>query len=123
MTESVAPAAFERVRARALSFTFAATVLMLIGIGVLGVYVYRLGPLVGPGGEQSFGLAVSMMFLMGAMLTHLVDRTYRSWPMGRRFRPSAPGPVTDAGLVVALEVLVLVVAGGSIAYLMAALLS
>ncbi len=123
MTEGATAAEFERVRARSLSLSFAATVLMLLGIAVLGLYIYRLGPLVGPGVEESFGLAVAMMFLMGAMLAHLVDRAYRSWPLGRRFRPSAPGPVTDAGFVVALEVLVLVIAGGSIAYVVATLLS
>ncbi len=123
MTDDLASSELARVRSRVLSLTFAATALMLLGIAILGLYVYRLGPIVGPGVEESFGFAVSMMFLMGAMLIHLVDRAYRSWPFGRRYRPSAPGPVTDAGLVVALEVLVLVAAGGAIAYLVALMVS
>lgn len=112
-----------RVRDRTLAFYYAAVVLMLAGIGVLSFYAYRLGAIVGPGVEQSFGFAVALMFIMGALTIHVVDRMYRSWPLGRRFRPTPPGPVTDRAWAVAVAVLVLVVAGGAIAYLLGGLLA
>lgn len=122
MTEASGADAFARARSRTLSLYFAGIVLMILGIAVLGVYVLRLGAIVGPGVEESFGLAVALMFLMSALAVHLVDRTYRSWPLGRRFRPSDPGPVAERDLVTALRVLVLAAAGGAIAYLVATLL-
>ena len=122
MTEGSGAEAFARARSRTLSLYFAGIVLMILGIAVLGVYVLRLGAIVGPGVEESFGLAVALMFLMSALAVHLVDRTYRSWPLGRRFRPSDPGPVAERDLVTALRVLVLAAAGGAIAYLVATLL-
>lgn len=123
MTEASRAAEIARAQGRTLSLYFAGTVLMILGIGILGVYVLALGAIVGPGVEESFGLAVSLMFLMGAMLAHLVDRTYRSWPLGRRFRPAEPAPVTDTDLATVLRALVLVAAGASIAYLVALLVS
>lgn len=127
MTETAAPGLTEadvvRVRERTLALYYAGAVLMLLGLGVLTVYVVRLGPLTGPGVEQSFGFAVSLMFLMAAMLVHLVDRTYRVWPLGRRVQSPAPGPVTDQGWATFLAVAVLVAAGAAIAYVISGLLS
>ena len=93
--------------------------LLLVGIGVLTVYVLSLGNLVGPGVESSFGYAAAMMFLMAALMVHTAEATYRIWPLGRRFLPTPPGPVTDRMISNFLKVLVLVVVGGVIAYLVA----
>ncbi len=123
MSSALGEAELLRIQDRALSLYYAAMILMLLGIGVLGLYCYRLGPLTSPGAEQSFGFAVSLMFLMGALVIHLVDRTYRVWPLGRRFRPTAPGPVTDRAWSVALAVLILVIAGGAIAWILGGLLA
>ncbi len=108
---------------RALDLYLALTLLMLIGIGVLIVYAIRLGPLVSPGAEQSFGYAVALMSLMGAVLFHLVDRMYRCWPFGRRFRPTPPGPVSEAGQVRFLKIVVVAVAAAGIAYLVGSLIA
>ena len=123
MTEANALASFYRLRERTLTLYFAATVLLLIGVGVLALYAFELGPLVGPGVESSFGYAVALMFLMGALLMHIVDYTYRVWPLGRRVHPTMPPPATDRSWAIALGVFVIVVAGGAIAYLIAGLLS
>jgi hypothetical protein len=123
LTEDLSAAEFERLRSRTVTLYLSAEVLMLLGIGVLSVYVLQLGSLVGPGVEQSFGFAVALMFLMSALVIHLVDRTYRSWPLGRRFRPSDPGAVTELDWVHFLMVCVLVAAGGAIAYVVAGLVS
>jgi hypothetical protein len=112
-----------RLSERTISLYTAAAILMLVGIGALTLYILRLGSLTGPGVEQSFGFAVSLMFLMSAMMIHLVDRTYRVWPLGRRVQTPDPGPVTDRGWAIFLAVAVLVAAGGSIAYILAGLLS
>ena len=90
---------------------------MLFGIAVLIVYAIELGPLTSPGAQESFGLALSLMFLMGAVLFHVVDRTYRVWPLGRRVEPPAPGPVTNADVARVLRIVVVIAAGASIAYL------
>jgi hypothetical protein len=116
-------AEISRLRARIVSLYIAAEVLMLIGIGVLSLYILQLGTLVGPGVEQSFGFAVALMFLMSAVVIHLVDRTYRVWPLGRRVTPTNPGPVTDLDWAHFLAVAVLVAAGGAIAYIIAGLVS
>ncbi|MCI4325482.1 MAG: hypothetical protein L3K00_06350 [Thermoplasmata archaeon] len=108
--------------ARVLRLYYAIIVLMIAGIVGLFVYVVRLGALVGTGVETSFGLAVAAMFTMGAMLVHLVDRTYRSWPLGRRFRPATPGPVTPSGTATLLSWLVVAAALGGAAYVVAQLL-
>jgi hypothetical protein len=101
----------------------AITVLMLAGIAVLIVYAIRLGPLTSPGAEQSFGFAVALMFLMAALIVHLVDRTYRVWPLGRRFRPSAPGPVSVRAQARFVIAIILVVAAGAIAYVLGGLIA
>lgn len=107
---------------RVLQLYQAVIVLMLLGIVGLFVYVVRLGPLLGPGVEESFGLAVAAMFVMGALLTHLIDRIYRSWPLGRRFRPATPLPVTPQGTATWISwfVVAAAIAGG--AYIVAQLI-
>jgi hypothetical protein len=102
---------------RVLALYETIAVLMLVTIGVLIVYAIGLGPLVGPGVESSFGLAVGLMFLCAALLVHLVDRAYRVWPAGRRIFPTAPGPVTDRAIATFLKVAILVAAGGAVAYI------
>jgi len=108
---------------RALDVYAATTVLMLFGIAVLIVYAIRLGSLVSPGAQQSFGFAVALMALMGAVLFHVVDRTYRSWPLGRRFRPTPPGPVTEDAQVRFVKVVVIVLTAAAVAYLVGGLLA
>jgi hypothetical protein len=108
---------------RALDVYLALTVLMLIGIGVLILYSIELGPLVSPGAQQSFGYAIALMSLMGALLFHLIDRMYRSWPFGRKFRPTPPGPVSEAAQVRFLKIVVVAVAAAGIAYLLGSLLA
>jgi hypothetical protein len=109
----------DQVQATVLRYYQAITVLMLIAIGFLIVYTLELGPLTGPGVEQSFGLAVCLMFLCAALIVHIIDRTYRVWPEGRRVRPPLPSAVTDASVALAVKVLVLVVVAGAIAYIVA----
>lgn len=107
--------------ARTVSIYNAITVLMLLGIAGLSLYCFKLGPLVGPGVETSFGLAVAAMFLMGAMLAHIADRTYRNWPLGRRFHPTTPGPVSPRGVVSTVTWIVVLAAALGIAYVIAQL--
>lgn len=114
--ESVTPE-LARIRQRTLDLYDTVTLLMLFGIAVLIVYAIELGPLTSPGAQESFGLALSLMFLMGAVLFHVVDRTYRVWPLGRRVTPPAPGAVTDISIARVLRIVVVLAAGGAIAYL------
>jgi hypothetical protein len=100
----------------------AVTVLMLLGIAVLIVYAARLGPLTSPGAQESYGLAVALMFLMAAAVVHVVDRTYRVWPLGRKFRPSPLGPVDEAAQLRFLKILVVVLAAAAIAYVLGGLI-
>jgi hypothetical protein len=120
---SPSPRELRQLQNRTLDVYFAVTMMMLIGIGGLIVYAIRLGPLTSPGAEQSFGYAVALMSLMGAVLFHLVDRTYRSWPLGRKFRPTPPGPVSEAAQVRFLQAIVLAVAAAAIAYLLGSLIA
>jgi hypothetical protein len=108
---------------RTLDLYGAVTLLMLLGIAVLVVYAIRLGPLTSPGAESSFGFALALMSLMGAVIFHVADRTYRSWPLGRRFRPTPPGPVTTEAWVQFLKLLIVVVAVAGIAYLVGGLIA
>ena len=122
---SVDPARTEylRLRRQVLDLYDAITYLMLIGIAVLVVYSIRLGSLTSPGAQESFGLAVALMFLMSALIVHLVDRTYRVWPLGRRIQPTPPGPVTVAAQARFLKVLIFVIALAAIAYVIGGLLT
>ena len=117
------PKAYRQLQNRVLDLYAAVQVLMLLGIAVLIVYVIRLGPITGPGTTESFGLAVAMIFLMGALVVHLTDRAYRVWPLGRKFEPKNPGPVTAEAQVRFLKVLVIVLAGAAIAYILGSLLA
>ena len=108
---------------RTLDLYGGVTVLMLLGIAVLIAYAISLGALTSPGAERSFGLALALMSLMGAVVFHLVDRSYRLWPLGRRIRPAVPSPVTTADWVRVLKVLVVVLAVAAIAYLVGGLLA
>ena len=123
MSDSSAEVEYRRVRARVLDIYAAVEVLLLLGIGVLIAYSIRLGPLTSPGAQEAFGLAVALMFLMGSRILHLAHRTYRVWPLGRRFEPTPPGPVTTEGQVRFLKVLVLVIAGAAIAYKLGGLIA
>jgi hypothetical protein len=120
---SPSPAEIRRLRNRLLDLYTAVTVLMLLGIGVLIVYAIRLGPLTTPGAEQSFGYAVALMFLMGAVIFHVVDRTYRTWPLGRRVEPKWPGYVTVDAEVRFFKILIVVAAGAAIAYVLGGLIA
>lgn len=113
----------KRAQDRILSVYAAVVLLMLLGIAVLIVYTIRLGPLTSPGAESSFGFALSLMSVMGAVLFHVVDRTYRTWPLGRRFRPSALGPVTPEAQVRFLMLVTLVLAAAAIAYVIGGLVT
>ena len=123
MSSELSPRELRALRERILDLYSAVTVLMLIGIGILIVYVIRIGPLVSPGAEQSFGIAVALMFLMSALIVHLVDRTYRVWPLGRRIAPTPPGPVTVAAQARFFKVLVVVIAAAAIAYILGGLIA
>jgi hypothetical protein len=111
-----------RLRRRVLDLYDAATYLLLIGIAVLVVYCIALGPLTSPGAQESFGLAVALMFLMSALIVHLVDRTYRVWPLGRRITPTPPGPVTPHAQARFLAVVIFVIALAACAYVIAGLI-
>ena len=113
----------ERLRRRVLAIYDTVTVLMLIGIAVLIVYSIELGSLTSPGAQESFGLAVALMFLMSALVFHLVDRTYRAWPLGRRIHPTPPGPVTAASQTRFLKILVVAIAAAAIAYVLGGLIA
>ena len=108
---------------RLLNLYAAVTLLMLIGIAVLVVYCLRLGPLTSPGAQESFGLAISAMALMGAVVAHLLDRAYRVWPLGRRISPTPPRAITLEAQANFVRILVLVVAVAAVAYLVAGLLT
>lgn len=112
------PPDLRAIRRRTIDLYDTVTLLMLFGIAVLVVYSIELGPLTSPGAQESFGLALSLMFLMGAVLFHIVDRTYRAWPLGRRITPTVPGPVTDASVARVLRIVIVIAAGGAIAYVL-----
>ncbi|HYK93457.1 MAG TPA: hypothetical protein VEY07_05385 [Thermoplasmata archaeon] len=111
-------AELRRLQSRVLTLYSVAAVLSLIAIFLLGGYAIRLGPLVGPGVESSFGIAVALMMLFGALVVHLVDRVYREWPLGRKFEPSWAVPVTDAMVATFLKVVIFAAAAGAVAYVL-----
>lgn len=119
------------------------TFLMLIGIGVLVGYVLyvadpispllcalqggtncapAVNPLVTPGGTESFGLALALMFLMAALLFHIVDRTYRVWPLGRRVTPPRPAPITADSTARFLRIVLVLAAAAASSYLLGSLI-
>jgi uncharacterized membrane protein (DUF485 family) len=117
------PAEVRRLRNRLLDIYTVVVLLMLVGIGVLIVYAFRLGSLTSPGAQQSFGYALGLMFLMAAVVFHLVDRMYRVWPFGRRIRPAWPGYVTVEGEVRFFKVVIVVAAAAAIAYVLGGLIA
>ena len=123
MNSEPSPAEVRRLRNRLLDLYTAVTLLMLVGIAVLIVYAVQLGSLTSPGAQQSFGCALALMFLMGAVVFHLVDRIYRVWPFGRRFRPTWPGYVSAEGEVRFFKVVIVVAAGAAIAYVLGGLIA
>ncbi len=123
MSEPLPEVDLRRIRARVLDLYAAVQALLLIGIAVLVVYSIRLGTLTGPGVQESFGISLALMFVMAAIVVHITDRTYRVWPLGRRFTPTSPGPVTSEAQVRFLKVLVIVLAGAAIAYILGGLIA
>ena len=122
MSESDDEAQYNATRSRELDLYIATMFLMIIGIAILIAYSLRLGSLVGPGVEQSFGLALAGMFLMGAVLFHILDRTYRVWPLGRKVAAKAPGPVTEQGAATFLRWVIVLAAAAAIAYVLGVLI-
>lgn len=118
MSESYSEAEVAEIRRRVLNTYDAITALMLLGIAILTLYVIEIGPLTSPGAQESFGLALSLMFIMGAVLFHIIDKTYRAWPLGRHFAPSVPEPISDQTVARFLRILTVVAAGAAIAYLL-----
>lgn len=116
-TPSLSPEELSRLRRQLLRIYEVVAGLSVFGILVLVAYSIRLGPIVGPGVESSFGLAVALMFLEGALLVHIVDRIYREWPLGRRVAPDWRGAVSDADIARFLMVIVFAAALGSVAFL------
>lgn len=102
---------------RALRRYTTAVLLLLLGIALLLAYASRLGPLNDPNAERSFGLAVSGMAILGAVIFHLADRAYRIWPIGPRGRPTPPAPMTMESWARLLKVLIVVIAIAGIAYI------
>jgi hypothetical protein len=119
----IPPAELMRLRERVLNYYAAVVIVCLIGIGILVAYGISLGTLVGPGVEESFGLAVAGMFLFGALLVHVVDRAYREWPLGRRIHPVQPGLLGTPAIVRALVAIVVLAAALLIAYFLWGLLT
>jgi hypothetical protein len=112
-----------RTQHRELNLYAAIMLLMLIVVALLVVYAIRLGPLIGPGVEESFGLAVALLFLCAAMIAHVIDRVYRVWPFGRNLKPMFPGFITARGTSNFVKIVIIVVAGAAIAYVIATLIT
>jgi hypothetical protein len=119
----ISDAELAAVRRRTLDLYGAVMLLMILGIAVLVAYAIQLGPLTNPGAERSFGIAVALMSLMGAVVFHVVDRTYRVWPLGRRIVPTPPARLTVHSWVRFLKVLVVVLAVAGIAYVVGGLIA
>jgi len=112
-----------RLRNRLLDLYTVVTLLMVLGIAVLVVYAVQLGPLTSPGAEESFGFALAVMFLMAAVIFHMLDLTYRAWPLGRKFTPAWPGYVTVEGEIRFFKILIVVIAAAAIAYVLGGLIA
>jgi hypothetical protein len=120
---TISDAQYARARDRSLAVYAVVAVLSILGILGLVGYSVRLGPLVGPGVESSFGFALALMFLFAALLFHVVDRIYRVWPGGRRVWAPVPTAVTDLSIVRLLRVLVVLGAAAAIAFLISTLVT
>jgi hypothetical protein len=118
LTSELAPSVVSEIQRRALRLDTASAVVMLIGIAILLVYSIRLGPLVGPGVETSFGYALALMFIMAAALTHVVDRMYRVWPFGRRVRTAVPSPLTDAQAAAFVRIVIVLATAAALGYVL-----
>ncbi|MCI4322903.1 MAG: hypothetical protein L3K03_02595 [Thermoplasmata archaeon] len=116
LTVEITPAEYARLQTRVLSLYTSVSILMLIGIAIGIVYALSLGTLIGPGVEESFGIDLAILFLMSAMLMHILDRTYREWPEGRRVHPAPPPQITAKTANYTLEIVVIVGAALLIAY-------
>lgn len=129
MSEEVGPpvemsaTAYARAQNEVLNLYFATIVVCLIAIAILVGYCISLGTLVGPGVESSLGYALALLFLISALLIHIVDRSYREWPLGRRVRPSNPAQITRETMVYVLRIVVVAVAAALVAYILATLLT
>jgi hypothetical protein len=120
---TISDAQYARARSRSLNVYAAVAVLSILGIlGLIG-YSVRLGPLVGPGIESSFGFALALMFLFTALLFHVVDRIYRVWPGGRRVWAPVPTAITDLSVVRLLRILVILAAAAAIAFVISTLVT
>ncbi|MCI4334321.1 MAG: hypothetical protein L3K04_01610 [Thermoplasmata archaeon] len=126
MSESIAPlreAAYAELRRRVFDTYLVVAVLCLAAIGLLVGYVLTLGTILGPGVEESFGLAVALLFLFGALMVHLVDRAYREWPEGRRVHPTPGRLLGEADAARLLKVAVVIGAVLLLAYLLGGILA
>lgn len=125
---NLSPAQFLEIRNRALRFYGAVVGLVLVGIAVLATYAISvgmgfMGPGLGsPGGQQSFGFAVALSLMFGALLFHVIDRLYRAWPLGRHVTPTAPRPLTIESQILLVKVIVVVAAAAGIGWILAGLL-
>ncbi|MHB1932276.1 MAG: hypothetical protein ACYCPV_04730 [Thermoplasmata archaeon] len=126
--DALSPAEFARIQNRALRVYGATVGLVLVGIAVLATYAITIGmgftgPGLGtPGGQQSFGLAVSLLMMFGAVLFHVIDRLYRTWPLGRHVTPTAPRPLSVESQILLVKVIVVVAAAAGIGWILAGLL-
>jgi hypothetical protein len=114
----ITPAEYAKLQAHVLSLYTAITILMVVGIAVGVIYAISLGSLVGPGVEESFGIDLAILFLMSAMLMHVLDRTYREWPTGRRVHPAPPPEITAKTANYTVKIVTIVAAALLIAYVL-----
>jgi hypothetical protein len=122
-TVEIPPAEYARLQTHVLSLYTSVSLLMLIGIAIGIIYALSLGTLIGPGVEESFGIDLAILFLMSAMLMHILDRTYREWPEGRRVHPAAPPQITAKTANYTLKIVTIVGAALLIAYVLGSFLA
>jgi hypothetical protein len=115
----LSPKQLQRLRSQILSYYFTIVVICFIAIGILVGYCISLGTLVGPGVEESLGLALALLFLIAALLVHTVDRAYREWPLGRSIHVATPRVLTDVDVAFALRIVVIAGIAAAIAYILA----
>ncbi len=119
---ALTPRELARLKSRVLSYYFTTVVLCFLGIAVLVAYCISLGTLVGPGVEESLGLALGVLFLLAALMMHTLDRAYREWPLGRLVHPETPRTLTDLDVAFVLKIVVVASAAALIAYVLAELI-